>query len=224
MAREPVVLRGTLLSTSLDCRPPCRSQHGRDRKRGEQSEPRINGDQQCDRHRESQDPAAGGEDRHVQMIEHKHLVTEHGQAIQIVGALVMRDRRDRGLEASHVRFQRDLDLVAKTSLQTDTDGAQEPRCGGGHRQSDGREEDETSACLEHSLAEQHEPQRDERIGERGKLRHEERDDHQSGLVAVAELAQSPHGGERGWQLVRSAARNGFSRGRHRALPPRPPRR
>ncbi len=76
--------------------------------------------------REPQHPARRREQRHVHVIEHEHLVAQHREAIEIVGALVVRDGRDRGLEPGDVRFERDGDLVAEAPLHAGADRPEEP--------------------------------------------------------------------------------------------------
>ena len=50
--------------------------------------------QQRDGHAEPQDPAAGREQRHVHVVEHEHLVAQHGEPVEILGPLLVRDGRD----------------------------------------------------------------------------------------------------------------------------------
>ncbi len=153
MSRTSVVLRGAFLGSPFYRGPPCRGQYGRDRKHGEQCEQRMNGDEQRDRHSESEDPPAGREDRHVQMVENEHLIAQHGQAIQVVGTLVMRDRGNGGLKPRDVRFQSDLDLISKPSLHADAHGAQEPRRRGRYTESYGGYDGQAPVSVEHSFAE-----------------------------------------------------------------------
>ena len=157
--------------------------------------------QQRDRHAQAQDPAARGEQRHVHVVEHEHLIAQHRQAIEIVGPLLMRDGRDRRLQPGDVRFERDRHLVAEAALHARADGAQKPRRGGRHAEADRRAAHQCRPVLEHALAEQHEPQREQRVGQRGELRQHERREHQARLVPVAELAQPPHRRQRRRQRV-----------------------
>ena len=209
---EAVGLRAAFLGGALDRGPPRRRQHGGHGEDGEQHERGMNRGQQHDRDAEAQDPPARGEQRHVHVVEHEHLVAEHGEPIEIVGALVVRDGRDRRLEPGDVRFERDRHLVAEAPLHAGADRAEEPGRGGGHAESDGAAAHQTGPVLEHALAEQHQPQREQRIGQRRELRQRERGDHQPRLVPVAELAQPPHRRQRGRQVVGGAIR----RGRHNA--------
>ena len=201
VAGQAVGLRGALLGGALDGGPPRRREHGRQREDGEQHERRMDRRQQRDRHAEPQDPAAGREQRHVHVIEHEHLIAQHREPIEVVGALVVRDGRDRRLQPGDVRFERDRHLVAEAPLHARADRAQEPRRRGRHAEADGRRAHEAGPLLEHALAEQHQPQREQRIGQRGELRQHERGEHQPRLVAVAELAQPPHRRQRRRQRV-----------------------
>src|SRR2546427_6701577 len=50
--------------------------------------------QQRDRHAEAEDPPAGGEQRHVHVVEHEDLVAQHREAIEV-------DRKSTRLNSSH---------------------------------------------------------------------------------------------------------------------------
>ena len=126
VAAEAVGLRAALLGDALDRGPPRRREHGRQREHGEQHERRMDRHEQRDRHAEPQDPPAGGEHRHVHVVEHEHLVAQHREPIEVVGALLVRDGRDRRLQPGDVRFERDRDLVAEAALHARADRAQEP--------------------------------------------------------------------------------------------------
>ena len=92
-----------------------------------------------------------------------------------------------------VRLERDRHLVAEAPLHARADGAQEP--GRRRRTRRGRSPQPRAAAgpmLEHAVAEQHQPQREQRVGQRRELRQHERRQHQPRLVPVAELAQPPH--------------------------------
>ena len=65
----------------------------------------MNGNQQRDGDAQTQDPAAGAEQGHVHVVEHEHLIAQHGEAIEIVGPFVMLDRGDARLQLGDVRFQ-----------------------------------------------------------------------------------------------------------------------
>ena len=92
------------------------------------------------------------------MIEHEHLIAQHREAIEIVGPLVMRDRRDRGLQARDVRFERDRHAIAEPPLHAGADDAEEPGGGGGHADADRGGLDERGPLFDHALTEQHQPQ------------------------------------------------------------------
>jgi hypothetical protein len=63
------------------------------------------------------------------VIEDEHLIAQHREAVEVVGALVVRDGRDRRLEPGDVRFERDGDPVAEAPLHPGADGLEEPRAG-----------------------------------------------------------------------------------------------
>ena len=190
-----------LLSRALDRGPPCRREHGRQCEHGEQHEGGMDRRQQGHRHAEAQDPPAGGEQRHVHVVEHEHLVAQHREPIEVLGAFVMRDGRDRRLEAGDVGLERDRDLVAEAALHPGADRAEKPRRCSRYAEADGRRADQAGSVLEHTFTKQHEPQREQRIGQRRQLRQHERREHQARLMAVAELAQPPHRRERRRQVV-----------------------
>ena len=48
----------------------------------------------ADRDAEAQDPAAGGEERHVHVVEHEDLVAQHGEPVEVLGPLLVGDGRD----------------------------------------------------------------------------------------------------------------------------------
>jgi hypothetical protein len=127
------------------------------------------------------------------VIEHEHLVAEHRQAIEILGTLLVRDGRHRCLQVRHVRFERDGHPIPKRALDARADRAQHP--GGGCRHSKAHRGGlhETGAMLEHPFAEQHQPQGEKRVRQRGQLREHQRRHHQPGLVPVPQPAQPPHG-------------------------------
>ena len=87
----------------------------------------MNRHQQRQRHAEPQDPSAGREQRHVHVIEHEHLIAQHGEPVQIFRTLVMSDGGDRSLQPGHVRFQRHGHAVAKAALRAVADDAAETR-------------------------------------------------------------------------------------------------
>ena len=180
--------------------------------------------EQCHCHAEAEDPPARGEQRHIHVIEHEHLIAQHRQAVEVLGTLVMGDAGDRRLQARDVRFERDRDPVAEAPLHSGAHRAEEPRRRGRCAEPDGRGANEARPVLEHALAEQHEPPREQRIGQRRQLRQHECREHQPWLVPVAEPAQPPHRGERRRQIADAVRRPGGSlrRGRHRPFLPRPP--
>ena len=66
--------------------------------------------------------------------------------------------------------------------------------------------DPYSAVLEDAFAQQPQPQRKQRIGQRRQLRQGKGHDHQPGLMTVAQLAQPPHGLERRRQGLKRGIR------------------
>ena len=177
----------------------------------------MNRRQQRHRHAQPQDPPERGKHRHVHVVEHEDLIAEHGQPIEILRAFLMRDGRDRCLQLRDVRLERDGHLVAEAALHARADGAEKPRRGGRHAEPNRRALHQAGSVLEDAFAEQHQPQREQRIGQRGELRQHERRDHQARLVAIPELAQAPHRRQRGRQRLDRAI--SIRRGRHRSRPP-----
>ena len=218
VTRQPVGLCAALLRGALDRGPPRRRHHGRDREHREQDERRMNRRQQRHRHAQPQDPPEGGKQRHVHVVEHEHLVAEHRQPIEILRPLLVRDRRDRCLQLRDVRLERDRHPVAEAALHARADGAEKPRRRRRHAEADRRALHQPGPVLEHALAEQHQPQREQRIGQRGELRQHERRHHQARLVAISQLAQPPHRRQRRRQRLDRAVP--VTRGRHTSCPPR----
>ncbi len=88
----------------------------------------MNRGEEGHRHAESQDPPAGGEDRHVHVVEHEQLIPKHRQPVEILWTLVMGEGDYGRLKTRDVRFERDRDLVSKTSLHAGADRPEEPGC------------------------------------------------------------------------------------------------
>ena len=80
---------------------------------------------------EAEDPSTRGEQRHVHVVQHEHLMAQHRQAIEVVGTLLMRDGRDRCQQRRDMGLERDRDLVAEPALNARAHGDEEPCCGGG---------------------------------------------------------------------------------------------
>jgi hypothetical protein len=118
---------------------------------------------------ETQDPAACREQRHVHVIEHEHLIAQHRQQVQVLRPFVMRDGGDGRLEARDVRFQGDGHLVAEPALHARADRAQEPRPRCGQAEADGRPGHEIGALFDDAAPEQHEPEGEQRVGQRRQL-------------------------------------------------------
>ena len=196
MPRQAIGLSRALLCPAFDGRPPRGREHRGYRERREEHQPDVHGREQRHRDAEPQDPPARRKERHVHVIEHEHLIAQHREAVEKLGALMMSDGPDRRLETGHVGFERDRHLVAEAPLHTRADDAQEPRRRGRHGEADRRAEHERPPVLQQAPAEQHEPERDQRVGQRGQLRQHERGEHQPRLVPVTEPAQPPHRRER----------------------------
>jgi hypothetical protein len=154
------------------------------------------------------------------VVEHEHLVAEHGQPIEILRAFLMRDRSDRCLQLRDVRLERNRHLVAEAALHPRADRAEKPSRGGRHGEANRRASHHDRSVLEDAFAKQHQPQREERIGQRGELRQPERRDHQARLVAIPEFAQPPHRRQRRRQRLDRAI--SIRRERHTSCPPRRP--
>jgi hypothetical protein len=75
---------------------------------------------------QTQNPTARRKHRHVHVVQHEHLVPQHVEQIEIVGPLLMRNRRHRGLQPRDVRLEGDGHLVAEAALHARADGAEEP--------------------------------------------------------------------------------------------------
>ena len=88
--------------------------------------------QQRHGHRQPQNPAKRGEQRHVHVVKHEHLIAENRQPIKILRALLMRDRRDRCLQSRNVRLERNRNSVTETALYARADRAEKPGRGGRH--------------------------------------------------------------------------------------------
>jgi hypothetical protein len=81
--------------------PPRRALHagppGRGEHRGQREQASSSTSAGCTRHQqrevtaEPQDPAGGGEQRHVHVVEHEHLVAQHREPVEVLGPLVVLD-------------------------------------------------------------------------------------------------------------------------------------
>ena len=71
------------------------------------------------------------------MIEHEDLIAQHGEAIEVLRPLLMRDGRNGRLEPRDVRLERDRHLVAKAARDSRADDAQKPRRDAGDAEGDG---------------------------------------------------------------------------------------
>ena len=114
----------------------------------------MNRSQQRHGHAQAQDPPQGREQRHVHVVQHEHLVAQHGQAIEVLGPLMVGHRDHRGLQPGHMRLKRDGHLVAESALYAGADGAQKPGRRRRHAQAYSRDLDPGDAMLQHAFAQQ----------------------------------------------------------------------
>ena len=149
---------------------------------------------------ESEDPARGREDGHVHVVQDEDLVPQHREPVEVLGPLLVGDGGDRGLQAGHVGLEADGDLVPEPALHPGRDGGQEP----GRRP--GRPEEQAHVAQLGGITGQdgvgHRLEADGQEG-LGQGRHQGQHEghrHQGGLVLVADLAQPPHGRQRGRQV------------------------
>ncbi len=158
----------------------------------------MDGHQQRHRDGQAEYPSAGREYRHVHMIEHEYLITEHRQPIQIFRRLLVRDGDDARLESRDVRLQGDRHLVAEAPLDAGAHRAQKPRASGPRRgQGDGRETNACAVAGDDAVGHHFEPEGEQRVRQRAEESEHERGTHEGGLVLIAEATEPPHGGERG---------------------------
>jgi hypothetical protein len=139
------------------------------------------------------------------VIEHEDLITEDREAIQIVGTLVMLERRDRRLQPCDMRLERHRHAIAKAPLRAIADDAEDPRAGRRRTEPERGGVDEQAVAAERAVCEQLEPHREQRVGERCQQRQPERDDEQQRLRIVAAPERAPHRRERRRQIVSSGA-------------------
>ena len=172
--------------------PPRGREHGRQREDGQQHQRGMDRGQQRDGDAEPQDPAAGGKQRHVHVVQHEDLVAQDGEPIEVVGAFLVGDGRHRRLQARDVGLEGNGHPVAEAALHAGADGAQEPRRGRGHAEGDRRHAQQQDVVLEDAVAEELEPQGQQRVGQRRQHRQPERPEHEARLMAKPELAQPPH--------------------------------
>ena len=130
----------------------------------------MNGDEQCDRHAEAQDPPTRREERHVHVIQHEHLIAQHREAIEIVAALLVRDGGNRCQQRRDVRLERDGHLVAEAALHAGADDLEEPGRGGRNAERKHGESNPAPVTLQRALAEQLEPEREQCIRQRRQQR------------------------------------------------------
>ncbi len=123
----------------------------------------MNRSQQRHRHAQPQDPPKRGKHRHVHVVEHEHLIAQHGQPVEILRPFLVRDGRHRCLQLRDVRLQRDSHSVPEAALHARADRPEKPRRCGRHTEADRRAFHQAGSMFEEALTEQHEPQRKERV-------------------------------------------------------------
>ena len=215
---HPLGLRAALAGQPLDTGAPPRREHGGQREHRQQREGGVHRHQQRDRGAEPQDPAGGGEQAHVQVVEHEDLVAQHREPVEVLRALLVGDGLHGRLQPGDVPLERDRHLVAEAALGAGREHPEEPRQHRREPEGDGGQQHQASVPVGGASTQQRQPQRDERVGQGGQQRQHERADDEPRLAVVAEPHEPPHRRERARQLV-----DRVSRGRHRPLPPRPPR-
>ena len=160
---QPDRRRPAFLDGPFDPRPPGRSEGRRQREDGEHDERRVDRHQQDDGNAQPQDPAAGGEERHVHVVEHEHLVAQDRETVEVQESLLVGDRRDLRLQPRHVRLERDRDPVAEPALHAGADRAQEP-CGRRRRaEAEGAGDQQSAVAPEHALPQELQPQGQEGV-------------------------------------------------------------
>ena len=161
----------------------------------------LDGGQQRHGQHDPDDPADGAEQRHVHVVQHEHLVAQHGETVEVVASLLQLEPGDRGLQGGDVRLQGDGHPVAEAPGQSVVDHPEQPaeRRRRGHRPEHG--EDHRPVAVGEPVGQQREPEREQRIRHRRKQGDGDHHDDQSRLVGVADLAQPPHGREGGRQVV-----------------------
>ena len=177
----------------------------------------MNRDEQRDRDAETQDPPTCREQRHVHVVEHEDLIAQHREAIEILGTLLMRDRRNRREQRRDVRLERDRHLVAEAALHARADGLRGTRSRWRTRRAPAaatrtRLQSPCSTPSPSSLNQS----ASSASGSAASSASVNAATISAGSWLVAELAQPPHRRERRRQGV--ALRGVVRRGRHSCLP------
>ena len=94
------------------------------------------------------------------MVEREHLIAQHGEPVEVLGPLLVLDRRDRRLQPRDVRLERDADPVAEPALDAVEQHLQVPRRRRRDRQADRGDDDRRAVVAGHSVGEQLQPQRE----------------------------------------------------------------
>ena len=191
------------LDDPLDARPP---RGGEEDRHGQHARCKtsagVDRHQQHDGEREAEDPADRREQRQEHVVEREHLVAQHAQPVEVLGPLVVLDRRHRRLEAGDVRLEGDADLVAEAALHP---VEQHPHVPGAHGREAPARRPRPAPWSGSSLVT---PSASSAIhsatsasGTRGEQGHRERADEQPRLGAVAELHHPPQRAQRRREVV-----------------------
>ena len=170
VTRQAPVRRAAFVSSPFDRRAPRRHRPGWQREQRQQPQRGMNRHQKCDRHAKPQDPPTRREQRHVHVVEHEDLIAEDREAIEIIGSLLVRNRRNRREQRCHVRLERDRHLVAEAAGHARADGLKKPRRGRGHPERQRGDAHVAPVALQHALTKHLEPQREQRIRKRRQQR------------------------------------------------------
>ena len=127
----------------------------------------MNGGQQRHGQHDPDDPADGAEQRQVHVVQHEHLIAQHGEAVEVVAPLLQFQTGDRGLQGGHVGLQSDRHPVAEAAGQPVVDDPEQPAEGRrrGHRPE--HRENHRSVAVGQPVGQQLEPEREQRIRDRG---------------------------------------------------------
>ena len=125
--RQALVDGHRLLGGPLDARPPHRRQHGRRAGEQQQRQRRVDRAEQHAVTTSRRTSARFAEQRLEQVVEHERGVAQHGQAVEVLGALLVLDRGDRRLQPGDVGLHGDGDAIAEAPRQPLVDHADVPR-------------------------------------------------------------------------------------------------
>jgi len=181
---EPLVPGPGLLGGLLGPGAPMRDPDARDRRGAEQAEPGIDRHQQGQREREPDDRADGGEQLLIEHAQRARVVAEHGDAVEVVGPLVVLDRGDRGLQVGHVRLEHDGGAVGEAAVDAVAHDIEQPAGGRQHSDEADRDADACAVVRGHALNEGGEPDGEERVRSGGRDRRHQGDEDESGIDPI----------------------------------------